>query len=222
MGLFDALNLDYIVSIKIKVWISRASYFIALLIIVYIYVRNKLNRIAYSSVSNNHQNKNHSTSKWLYRWSFCVFLSCYISLIVFITTVTPYICLYTRYFYAAAISFPHVFLTYFQISRLQYTFSGDNSKSMGYPSFLFKILRLIGIPILLYNMVQGFFTYQIYEFDDFLGCGVQHRSFFFESLVLFYAAYLIWDWAVVSLYIHKLYTIKQEITKSDKNGNILR
>eukprot|EP01084_Bolivina_argentea_P274928 468737_1 len=211
MIIAERIDMNNLLNDNIKAWIGRISMLLALSFMVYIYMRNRLN---YMLFKNKFKKPNSQSSyvvpKWLNIWSQTVFISSIFGVIIFSSTDIPYLCEYTYYLSSAAVVFPHVFLSYFQTARLQLSFN-DNINCIGYPSYLFKILYAIGVPILLFSATYIFFTSEPYELSNYNGCFYVDKFYVFGLTFCLYFVYLIWDLTIVTLYIYKLCQLKTTI-----------
>ena len=119
-----------------------------------------------------------------------------------------------------------VFLTLFQIARLQYLFMDTRIQTgYGYPKWLFIVLYSIGVLLLLYAIFYGLYvftdTWTYQEFGGFHFCkgdDLEVRSVIMPAIgsIIF----LIWDWTVISLYIVKMcqfYKMRNNMDKTVSN-----
>ena len=209
--------MEDIVHLRTKIWISRVSLIVALIIIAFISIKNRINYNKYQTkLTTDNPQSVYKAPKWLKLWSTLLFISCIFGLFSLISSTIPIICQYTYYIFSASVATPHILLAYFQIGRLHLCFSRNTgNKSISYPPYLFKILYLIGIPLFLYTIIYQFFTMESYELHHGLGCSFEDKFYFSLFNYAIYFAYLLWDWTIVGLYIYKLVKIKKTIRGGD-------
>ena len=95
-----------------------------------------------------------------------------------------------------------IFFTLYQISRLKYCFSTNNSPKYGYPNVLFIILRIYGFCIIIWSIFIIFYVGDA-ETDGIL-CFPRTTKYAGPMIGLWMVLFYLWDWTVLILYIIKL------------------
>ena len=207
----------------IRIWYPICSVFIALLI------RNDL-----SKRKNDIRIDNDPYPKWLNLWSFLALLSYFISTITWFLTTFQFTCYYAVVAIFALYSMGPIFLTMFQITRLQYCFySGQvHSVKYGYPKCLFIILYCIGSILLIVSSMPIFMFYSKTSNDmmtkyescnalnmkDYMTGFAEYVSISSLSITIYFG----WDIVVLCLFIFKVCQIKSKFKEQEDRNNIYR
>ena len=134
------------------------------------------------------------------------------------------ICTYASKFALACYSSYNIFMTFYQIARLQYCFmdSQIHSKKYGYSKWLFLFLYFAGFGIMLYWGYMNFIS--SHQYDNYL-CFGNGRVIVFEFGWIWIATmvYAFWDGFVLFLYIYKVCDVKEKmkLTENDRNTTII-
>eukprot|EP01084_Bolivina_argentea_P200644 343078_1 len=96
-----------------KIWIFRVSLSIALFLAILLLKRNYINK----------QKAANHIGKYLKLWSSLTLYGTTICIAIYLSKRIPVICLYTSVFSLSSYSLPKIFLTFYQCSRLQYSFT---------------------------------------------------------------------------------------------------
>eukprot|EP01084_Bolivina_argentea_P200643 343075_1 len=96
-----------------KIWIFRVSLSIALFLAILLLKRNYINK--QKSVS--------PIGKYLNLWSSLTLYATPICIVIYLCERIPVICLYTSTLSLSSYLSPKIFLTFYQCSRLQYSFT---------------------------------------------------------------------------------------------------
>eukprot|EP01084_Bolivina_argentea_P190148 326849_1 len=128
-------------------------------------------------------------------------------------------CKYTLPLHAIFISAQRLFLTFYQIGRLQYCFSNQSqTTNYGFSKYTFIVLYLIGSVILCTNMIISPVIFPINLMENY-GCtyGDLNSQIYFYALFIIAISYYLWDWYVLAMYVFKLIQIKWKIRHNDSN-----
>ena len=173
---------------------------------------------------------NKKLSKWLWIFFIITMISSIFTCICNIILHIPLICTYLNGFQAVFASTQKVFLTFYQIGRLQSVFSSNqihSNKYKGYKLYVFILLYINGI---LFGIsastviLASTDTYPIQSSDpnsDKFGCDyAEYDSMWFGIISLNGIWYYIWDWIVIGLYIHKIIQFRRSSTSNfDQSEN---
>eukprot|EP01084_Bolivina_argentea_P200642 343074_1 len=119
-----------------KIWIFRASLPISFLVAIMLLKRNYINKR--KSVS--------PIGKYLNLWSSLTLYATPICIVIYLCERIPLICLYTSTLSLSSYLSPKIFLTFYQCSRLQYSFTNKAaiSSQFAYPKYVYYALMYIG------------------------------------------------------------------------------
>lgn len=117
-----------------------------------------------------------------------------------------------------------IFLTFYQLARLQYCFANNQIHSkLGYPKWWFILLYTFGVIIELYAIFASFYIFgdnwRFVKFGIFWNCigdNIEFRNRIINPIGA--AIFFVWDWTVIVCYIIK---VRQFYKKKDGlHGNI--
>eukprot|EP01084_Bolivina_argentea_P251921 422707_1 len=201
----------------IPTWLSIISLFISLLFSLFIIYRNY-----------KHKKKSDNDTfqtQYLTLWSSITFITIIIGIIIFILNKFPIICQYSMTLGFAAFISPKVFVTYFQLARLQLLFTADKlSHQFAYHKYLFIPLYFIGFIViissaLLIYIVPNHMTVSTDHKPDNICTAIQTYLSILLSLSIG-TLFCIWAWVVVGLYVVKMVQLKQQIGSNIHNQQI--
>ena len=116
---------------------------------------------------------------------------------------------------------------FYQLSRLYYCFSSNKAHSTkGYPTLLFIIMYIIGIPLLFGGIANGWIRFNIFG-----TCGINNNFEYYQDdytivnkeflniVHVINLVYTIWDFGTLLLYIFKVMSFKKFKTRETKIYN---
>eukprot|EP01084_Bolivina_argentea_P006225 11807_1 len=187
----------------ILVWLFRCVMGVAFIFSVYIIKKNNMNRK--QAVTNN---RDVIPTKYLDIWSKCTLYGTSFSIIIFASGRIPKICSFTYQINRPSYGIPKIFLTFYQISRLQLCSSESKIHSKyGYSKYLFIILYIIGIILMFCITIHSLLFTNIAELPNNLGCvytDSANRQYLITTLLVM-GLYAFWDLFVLMLYVFKVH-----------------
>ena len=189
----------------IGIWVQRILYSITFIILASIFKKEyvKLKK------ENTENPVRKEQQKWLDIWSFATLalLACISPF--WVMNKIPTVCMYHIYNIGATLySSCGMTLGFYQISRLQYSFSTKQSKTYGYKQWVFITLYINGI------LLEAYFIFanpmvQFPKSEGIYGCVVQERMELYHYFYFGYLWYYIWDVTILLLYIFKVVQIQR-------------
>ena len=171
---------------------------------------------------------------WLNLWSFLALLSYAINTITWFFTTFESSCYYAFIAMYALYSIAPMFLTMFQITRLQYCFYSAQVHSVkyGYPKYLFIILYCIGCILLTVSFIPMFIFYSKTS-DDMMNeyevCNaITMKKYMFSDAIyvsiitILLPIYIVWDLTVLGLFIGKVCQIKSKFKEQEHENGIYK
>eukprot|EP01084_Bolivina_argentea_P171721 297513_1 len=172
-------------------WILRSSLVLSALICIGIFCVEILNR----------GHKKNTEPKWLNIWSLTTIIASIFRLLLLFAFTIPTICtIFNLIYYPPHIAI-NVFLTFYQISRLQYCFKQNYSK------YCFIFLYFIGVLIICVIYSLRLSTYEVISMGK-NGCYIQRDESYAYILSISIFTYYIWDIFIIILYIYKILNLQ--------------
>lgn len=190
-------------------WASLSFAFIVSIIII---IRNRQNKKQINIL----EKPSYKLPKYLRLWSSLLLYTTPFFILLFLSRKISYICLWVYPFTPAALIWPKVFLTFFEIARLKFCFASNKiPKELEYPNWLFVILYLIGYCLLIISPFYDFATTTIHKLDNNIGCTYDQNRVWSSITTTIVLTLAIWNWTIVLLYSYKLYQFKKKINGTD-------
>eukprot|EP01084_Bolivina_argentea_P041197 76020_1 len=190
-------------------WITRVGNFVALIISLIILFRNHINKSKSPTLTP-------KSYYYLNLWSVVTLISTSIATFIKIFNKVPFVCNYTMLLAPACFLYPKVFLTYFQLTRLQHA-SHKSPNFFQYPIHIIYIFYFIGGIILfstsVFPIVIAQMTILVVELPNNLGCIISKTNKIFTIISnVILVMYCIWDYIIVLLYAYKLHQLAKLVS----------
>ena len=191
------------------------SYGIAFFVCICIYHKDRKNRKHWKNVYDKSGDDHNSL------WCICTLVSCIVCCIAGVVAYSPFTCLYGIPLLSSLLAVCKIFLTFYQIARLQYccTLMANKQKHLiefGYPQWLFLILYFIGIILFLFYTITTWFVFDIYYAQNSKNC-IYHSTNLISYWSSIYLFYITWDISILVLYVYKIHKLKRYVGISNND-----
>eukprot|EP01084_Bolivina_argentea_P287734 493729_1 len=199
----------------LNIWMSRGAYLFAFLITICILGFECKKRLNTEEIRGK-SGKTNQLQNILNVFSLLTLIFSILHALFLILSYIPRTCLYSIQFGSYCVIVYRVFLSIYQIVRLQILFQQKTNVS-GYPKLLFIILYICGAIFLLSGLIT-FLGLKVIKHG--YACSFYPMQWYSNWILYTVAAYYVWDMTVLTLYIIKIIQIKSKLKqlKSQKNG----
>ena len=201
----------------LEFFISMIVHPIALSVIIYIIMIELKRRKTSNARDSNATILNENIfQKLLNLWSLLTMLTSMITSISFILLKVSTICTVTFSFAPTCWRVSKYFLTFYQISRLQYCFYEKqiHSSKLGYSKWLFTAIYSIGVILMIYTITYFQIVLDVISLNNF-GCDIALLKYYKLLVPIGVISYHVWDILVLSLYLYKVIQIHKMTNYSD-------